>query len=160
MQNHQADSPHYVWPDVWSADLHVLIKSMVIHDTECPYWDQVSLNNTNQPTFMQRSVYFEKLLCRGSLLSTLPFVWCQTIFELGYCHSSGYCKLLAVCRHQEDCPFYFRPEAWWCANVEYDLHSFAAGETTTIACSITPLPPWIYFTSENSIWRSAKPKPL
>ena len=26
----------------------LLIKSMVIHDTECPYWDQVSLNNTNQ----------------------------------------------------------------------------------------------------------------
>ena len=23
-------------------------KSMVIHDTKCPYWDQVSLNNTNQ----------------------------------------------------------------------------------------------------------------
>ena len=22
-------------------------KTMVIHDTECPYWDQVSLNNTN-----------------------------------------------------------------------------------------------------------------
>ena len=22
-------------------------KSMVIQDTECPYWDQVSLNNTN-----------------------------------------------------------------------------------------------------------------
>ena len=37
------------------------------------------------------------------------------------------------------------------------LHS---GETITIACSITPLPPRIYFTSENSIWRSAKPKPL
>ena len=34
------------------------------------------------------------------------------------------------------------------------------GNYTTIACSITPLPPWIYFTSENSIWRSAKPKPL
>ena len=48
MQNHQADSPLYVWPDVWSADLHLLIKSMVIHDTECPYRDQVSLNNTNQ----------------------------------------------------------------------------------------------------------------
>ena len=48
MQNHQADSPLYVWPDVWSADLHLLIKSMIIHDTECPYWDQVSLNNTNQ----------------------------------------------------------------------------------------------------------------
>ena len=24
-------------------------KSMVTHDTECPYWDQVSLNNT-KPT--------------------------------------------------------------------------------------------------------------
>ena len=23
MQNHQADSPLYVWPDVWSADLQV-----------------------------------------------------------------------------------------------------------------------------------------
>ena len=45
MQNHQAESPLYVWSDVWSADVHLLIKSMVIHDTECPYWDQVSLNN-------------------------------------------------------------------------------------------------------------------
>ena len=33
MQNHQADSPLYVWPDVWYADYHLLIKSMVIHDT-------------------------------------------------------------------------------------------------------------------------------
>ena len=49
MQNHQADSPLYVWPCVWSADLHLLIKSMVLHDTECPYWDQVSLNNTTKP---------------------------------------------------------------------------------------------------------------
>ena len=48
MQNHQADSPLYVRPDVRSADLHLLIKSMVIHDTECPFSDQVSLNNTNQ----------------------------------------------------------------------------------------------------------------
>ena len=48
MQNHQADSPLYVWPDVWSADLHLFIKNMAIHDIECPYWDQMSLNNTNQ----------------------------------------------------------------------------------------------------------------
>ena len=27
-------------------------KSMVIHDAECPHWDQVSLDNTNQPTTM------------------------------------------------------------------------------------------------------------
>ena len=53
MQNHQADSPLYVRPDVRSADLHLLIKSMVIHDTECPSWDQVSLNNTNQTCFIK-----------------------------------------------------------------------------------------------------------
>ena len=35
--NHQADSPLYVWPDVWSGDLQVLENYMVIHDTECPY---------------------------------------------------------------------------------------------------------------------------
>ena len=46
---HQADSPHYVWLDVWSADLHLFIKNMVIHDTKCPYWDQVSLHTTNKP---------------------------------------------------------------------------------------------------------------
>ena len=39
--NHQADSPLYVWSDVWSSGLQV------IYDTECPFWDQVSLNNTN-----------------------------------------------------------------------------------------------------------------
>ena len=50
MQNHQADSPLYVWPDVWSADLHLFIENMVIHDIECPYWDQMLLNNTNQIT--------------------------------------------------------------------------------------------------------------
>ena len=47
--NQQTDSSLYVWLDVWFGDLQVL-KSMVIHDTECPYWDQVSLNNTNPLT--------------------------------------------------------------------------------------------------------------
>ena len=32
-------------------------KSMVIHDTECPYWDQVSLNNTNQTKPLFRCVH-------------------------------------------------------------------------------------------------------
>ena len=35
-----------MWPDVWSGDCK-FSKSMVWHDTECPYWDQVSLKNTN-----------------------------------------------------------------------------------------------------------------
>ena len=41
--NHQADSPLYVWTDVWSGDWKVLET-----DTEGPYWDQVSLNDTSQ----------------------------------------------------------------------------------------------------------------
>ena len=38
--------------------LHLLIKSMVIHDTKCPFWDQVSLNNTNQtkPNFQKFNI--------------------------------------------------------------------------------------------------------
>ena len=38
-----------------------------------------------------------------------------------------------------------------CPMVYYPLHSFASEETITIACSITPLPLRIYFTSENNI---------
>ena len=44
----QADSSFYVWPDVWFGYLQVT-KSMVIYDTECPYWDQVSLNTQTKP---------------------------------------------------------------------------------------------------------------
>ena len=55
--NHQTDSPLHVWPHVWSGDLQVY-KSMVIHDTECPCWDLVSLNNT---------------------IPTLPFICCGII---------------------------------------------------------------------------------
>ena len=32
----------------WSASIE---KHMVLHDTECPYWDQVSLNNTKLQTY-------------------------------------------------------------------------------------------------------------
>ena len=41
MQNHQADSPLYVWPNVWSADLHLFMKiwsymtSNVLTETRC-----------------------------------------------------------------------------------------------------------------------------
>ena len=41
--NHQGDSPLDVWP-VWSGALQAQRKrEMVIHDTKCPYWDQVVL---------------------------------------------------------------------------------------------------------------------
>ena len=41
--SHQVDSPFYFWTDVCSAKQR---KGMVMHDTEHPYWNQVSLNNT------------------------------------------------------------------------------------------------------------------
>ena len=45
--NHQADSPLY---DVMMFDLVIckFRKTVAKHDTKCPYWDQVSLSNTNQ----------------------------------------------------------------------------------------------------------------
>ena len=43
--NYRVDSPFYFWPYVCFVDLQE--KSMVTHNTECPYRDQVSLNNTN-----------------------------------------------------------------------------------------------------------------
>ena len=30
-------------------------KSMVVHDSECPYWDQVSLNNSNPFTHIHQA---------------------------------------------------------------------------------------------------------
>ena len=48
------DCPLCVYPGVWSwwfaslEKFNPLRKIMVIHDTKCPYWDQVSLNNINQ----------------------------------------------------------------------------------------------------------------
>ena len=36
----------YLWPDVCCNNLQAKKKSFVRHDTDCPYLDQVSLNNT------------------------------------------------------------------------------------------------------------------
>ena len=46
VHNHQSWFPtlHAIWCLIWW--LPDLPKSMVMHDTECPYWDKVSLNNT------------------------------------------------------------------------------------------------------------------
>ena len=44
--NHQVNRPVQLWPDVCFGDLQAKNKSVVIHGTECPYRDQVSLNNT------------------------------------------------------------------------------------------------------------------
>ena len=36
-----------MWPDYLIWGYASIKKSTVIHDTECPYWDQLLLNNTN-----------------------------------------------------------------------------------------------------------------
>ena len=80
--------PFYVWPCVWSADLHLLIKSMVIHDTECPYWDQVSLNNT--PNQIYSFIYIQQRVCNywwvrtfirptSRLISNLLILFCSPL---------------------------------------------------------------------------------
>ena len=80
---HQADSPFYVWPDVWSG-ICKLKKSMIIHDTECPYWDQVSLNNTNQT--------------KPGWKPTLCVTWCLTWwFE-------SFVKRVVI--HDTECPYW------------------------------------------------------
>ena len=45
--NHQADI-HFICGLTSDLVIRKFRKSMVIHDTKYPYWDQVSLNNTNQ----------------------------------------------------------------------------------------------------------------
>ena len=58
----------YVWP--WHLINCKFRKSMVMHDTECLYWDQVSLNNTNpnSPPFDLNILYSE-----GKDWALLPF---------------------------------------------------------------------------------------
>ena len=62
---------------------------MVIHDTECPYWDQVSLNNTNPLILMKEEHPYETVLWMNAdkycintrnCLSTLQIVWFPQLF--------------------------------------------------------------------------------
>ena len=46
ISNHQFNGPFHLWSDVWSCELQSKRKGMVMHDTECLYWDQMSLHNT------------------------------------------------------------------------------------------------------------------
>ena len=65
-------------------------KSMVIHDTECPFWDQVSLNNPNPHPIMlikfeqflhSHLVCMNKRTCNKSLLNTFT---CNQYCELKF----------------------------------------------------------------------------
>ena len=40
--DHQFDCPFCMQPDVWSGDLQTKESSVVVHDTICLYWDQMS----------------------------------------------------------------------------------------------------------------------
>ena len=70
-------------------------KSMVIHDTECPYWNQVSLNNTNQTKPVRWSLQLEQPyhLCWLKLLTMVCqhyYVYCQLLLSSW----SSYCLVL------------------------------------------------------------------
>ena len=104
---HQADSPFYVWRDVWSGYLQLLKKSMVIHDTECPYWDQVSLNNTNQtkpntlytlniytkytPEIAVKKIFDGKEIC--------ACVFCNLLIHAVYSFKYVYYSDSAICKY-------------------------------------------------------------
>ena len=75
---------------------------MVIHDIECPYWDQISLNNTNQ-TKQAMTVNFFKY--RGKIWhfndrSKIVYRWVSYhITEVRYCvsRSGSRCNRLECC---------------------------------------------------------------
>ena len=57
-------------------------QSMVIHDTECPYWDQVALNNTNQ-TKISCLYLWDFEVCTSCIThhirSQQALIWCINI---------------------------------------------------------------------------------
>ena len=84
--NHQADSPLNLWPDVWFGDCK--FRNVVLHDAECPYWDQVSLNNTNPSTLMTSSFQLKLILVSRWLQTGISFFaycifWHFLDFSLG-----------------------------------------------------------------------------
>ena len=90
MCNHQADSQLCIglMSDLVNCKFR---KIMVIHDTECPYWDQVSLNNTNLPwRSLQDEIsiylliwYYDWYLsfCVHSSILLHPFITCVLLLE-------------------------------------------------------------------------------
>ena len=75
------------WPDVWFGDLQAE-KSMVkhhVHDTECPYWDQVSLNNSNP------NPWCHKLVGKGGLaFQCVLYCYCAVKLLFIWMSSSPY----------------------------------------------------------------------
>ena len=51
----QVDSPIDAWSDISSNDLQNKQSSMAIHDTECPYWDQVLLKTPKKTPELKSS---------------------------------------------------------------------------------------------------------
>ena len=57
--SYQSNSHLYgYFTNIWSGDLQPQEKSVTMHDTKCPYWDQVPLNNTKgNPRYIEWSVH-------------------------------------------------------------------------------------------------------
>ena len=56
--NHQVEVSFYLWPSICSGDLQAKNSEWSYTTPECPYWDQVSKNNTKL-----KLIYFTCLTC-------------------------------------------------------------------------------------------------
>ena len=65
-------------------------KSMATHDTECPSWDQMSLNNTNQTKLTVGSLYYDVVVKPSHLLDHTNPKCEETDYNVLYCYV---CKL-------------------------------------------------------------------
>ena len=74
--DHQADSLFYLMSDVWFANIE---QSIVIHDTESPYCDQVSLNNTK---FKLQPLYYKCCMPSEKYRSVHAIAWSKLEIEL------------------------------------------------------------------------------
>ena len=62
------------------------LKSIIIHDTECPYWDQVSLNNTKPHP---HRYCFERSVIQVSIFSATSEVRVFVQFKNKYIESNN-----------------------------------------------------------------------
>ena len=105
--NHQAGSPLYMW--LVSDLICKLEKVMVTYDTECPYWDQESLNNTNpiQPLSHPPSgVIKVSLLTHTYLLKPLRMI------------------KVVICNYRADSPLYAWPNVYSGASLAKYCHTW------------------------------------
>ena len=96
--NHQVDSLFFLW--LISTLVICKLLSMVVRDTECPCWNQVSLHNTNSNSCLSTYPYKPLRKIKG------PYA----ITRLTVRYTRGLMSLLMICKqkemviHDTECP--------------------------------------------------------